>query len=332
MPTTLTSNNITAVQFKESASPGTPASGYGRLYVSTSGVLRFVDDAGSDTAIIGSDIRAIVPGGRLTLTTATAITTSDVTAAGTLYYTPYIHNIIGLYDGTSVWNYHTFTERSLSLTLTSGKNYDVFLYNNSGTLTLELSAAWTNDTTRADALTTQDGVTVKSGATTRRWLGTIRASGANTTEDSKAKRFVWNAYNRVARPILYQEATNSWTYNSATVRAWNNNTTPMIEIVVGNYEPVTVLAIIQVYNAAFQQVVIGVGVSSTTTNSAKVFGGNPDNGKYGQAQGYLEEYLAPGYSYLQALEANQAAGNTTFYGDGGAATVLQFGMTGALDA
>ena len=107
-------------------------------------------------------------GGRLTLTSGTPVTTSDVTGAGTLYYTPYTSGQIALYSG-SAWVVYTFTERSLSLTLTSGKNYDVFLYDNSGTLTLELSAAWTNDTTRADALTTQDGVYVKSGATTRRW-------------------------------------------------------------------------------------------------------------------------------------------------------------------
>ena len=114
-------------------------------------------------------------GGRLTLTSGTPVTTADVTGAGTLYYTPYVNGQIALYDGSSTWTVYTFTERSLALTVTSGKNYDVFAYNNSGTVTLELSAAWTNDTTRADALTTQNGVTVKSGATTRRWLGTIRA-------------------------------------------------------------------------------------------------------------------------------------------------------------
>ena len=54
MPTTLTSQNITAVQLKEGATPGTPASGYGRLYVNASGVLHYVDDAGTDIAIGGA--------------------------------------------------------------------------------------------------------------------------------------------------------------------------------------------------------------------------------------------------------------------------------------
>lgn len=145
--------------------------------------------------------------GRLTPTSGTAVTTSDVTGAGTLYFTPYNGSLIALHNGT-YWQMHTFTERSLSLTLTSGKNYDVFIYDNSGTLTLELSSAWTDDTTRNDPLTTQDGVLVKSGAPTRRYLGTIRASGSNTTEDSAAKRFVWNMYNREPRYLLSTDSSD----------------------------------------------------------------------------------------------------------------------------
>ena len=51
-------------------------------------------------------------------------------------------------------------------------------------VSLELSASWTNDTTRSDAVTTQDSVVVKSGATTRVHIGTIRTTSTTTTEDS----------------------------------------------------------------------------------------------------------------------------------------------------
>jgi hypothetical protein len=178
----------------------------------------------------------VAAGGRLTLTTAVPVTTSDVTGASTLYYALYHHNLIGLYDGTS-WTLHTFAERSLALSgLTSGKNYDVFLYDNSGTLTLELSAAWTNDTTRADALATQDGVTVKSGATTRRWLGTIRTTGTTTTEDSEANRYVFNAANRVARTFGKAESAEAHTYNTSTLRNFNNTTDTQANFVCGAVE------------------------------------------------------------------------------------------------
>lgn len=173
-------------------------------------------------------------GGRLTLITAVPVTISDVTAAGTLYYTPYLHNKIGIYDGTR-WTQETCAEISLSLTLTSAKQYDVFIYSNAGTLTLELSAAWTDATTRVDALAMQDGIYVKSGAATRRWLGTIRASNTNTTEDSYAKRFVSNFYNRTMRPMFncpgYSDGNTATTLSitSTTFAAMNGGTNDLIE-------------------------------------------------------------------------------------------------------
>jgi hypothetical protein len=170
--------------------------------------------------------------GRISLTTGVPVTTSDVTGAGTIRFVPFGGNRIALYTG-SEWKMYTFTELSLALTLTDAKNYDVFIYDNSGTLTLELSAAWTNDTTRADALVLQDGIYVKSGAATRRYLGTIRASGTNTTEDSAVKRFVWNFNNQASRSLQKTEATAIWTYSTGTWRQANNAAANKVEVVVG---------------------------------------------------------------------------------------------------
>jgi hypothetical protein len=169
--------------------------------------------------------------GRLTTESGVPVSTADRTAQGTLYFTPYEGNQIGLYTG-SAWETLTFTEKSLALTVTSGKNYDVFAYNNAGTLALELSAEWTNDSTRADALTTQDGVIVKSGALTRRWLGTIRASGSNVTEDSLVKQFVWNAYNQVHKAVIKTGGT-AHSYNSGTIRGFNNDSSTLVEFILG---------------------------------------------------------------------------------------------------
>ena len=175
--------------------------------------------------------QGLFSGGRLTLTSNTPITTSDVTSATTIYYTPYNGDRISLYDGTN-WATYTFTQLSLALgTLTSGLNYDVFMYNNSGTLTLEL-AAWTNDTTRTTALVLTNGVYLKTGALTRRYLGTIRTTSTTTTEDSITKKFVWNFNNRVERP-LYKNGTTSHTYTTAAWRNWNNDATLRVEFVIG---------------------------------------------------------------------------------------------------
>lgn len=258
--------------------------------------------------------------GRLTLTSGTPVTTADVLTAGTLYYTPYLGGRIRIYDGTR-WKVYTFTERSLALTLTSGKNYDVFIYDNSGTLTLELSSAWTNDTTRADALTTQDGVYVKSGATTRLYLGTIRASAANQTEDSEKKRFVWNAYNRVSKPLFAQmTGTVSYTYTTATVRAVNSNTT----VGEGRFEIVCGLSLdmvqarVQDYSSNSSAGVnhwYGIGFDSTSTNSARnVAGQNPVVTQIVPGQmAELMRFPGIGYHFIQWLEWSAATGTTTWY-------------------
>lgn len=171
--------------------------------------------------------------GRLTLTSGTPVTTSDVTAATTLYFTPYKGDQVGLYTG-SAWEMKTFSELSLSLSgYTADKNYDIWAYDNSGTVTLD-STVWTNDTTRATALTTQDGIYVKSGATTRRYLGTIRITGTTgQCEDSENKRYVWNYYNRTVRSLYRAGHGSNYTYNSSSFRAANADATQAVYLVAG---------------------------------------------------------------------------------------------------
>jgi hypothetical protein len=170
--------------------------------------------------------------GRLTLESGVAVSTSNQSAKTTLYFTPYRGDKIALYDG-SVWKLYSFTERSISL---SGKTvstpYDVFIYDNSGTLTLEL-LAWTNTTTRATALATQNGILVKSGAATRRYLGTIYInSSGGQTDDTVIARYIWNYYNRINRR-LYVLNTTTHTYNGA-LRKWNNSdTNNLLGFVIG---------------------------------------------------------------------------------------------------
>jgi hypothetical protein len=138
---------------------------------------------------------------RLTLTSGTPVTTADVTGATTIYCTPYAGNQISLYDGSGTWNTRTSAEFSLALgTLTASLPYDVFCYDNAGTPTLEF-LAWTSATDRATALVMQDGVLVKSGATTRRYLGTFYTASTTTTADADATRYLWNYYNRVEKKL-----------------------------------------------------------------------------------------------------------------------------------
>lgn len=279
--------------------------------------------------------------GRLTLESGVAVSSTDQTAKTTVYFTPYLGNRVTLYNGSS-WRLYTFTEISLALgTLTSGKNYDVFLYDNSGTLTLELSAAWTNDTTRADALTTQDGVYVKSGSTTRLHLGTIRTTSTTTTEDSAGgssssvggKRFVWNRYNRVVRNLVVIDTTNTWSYTTGTWRVANGGTAPTnsVEFVLGDVASdtaeaaVTGIAAINSNSARGAQV--GVGVNSSSAPSGLVgLCYNPSATAISlPLLGSWRGQPRLGYNALSWLERG-ADGTCTFNGDGGASDNRQAGL------
>lgn len=185
----------------------------------TIGIHYFIRAIDSNTIAFYTTLaNALADSSRVNLTASITASLRPVGIAGTtLYYTPFHGNRISLYNGTT-WVLHSFTERSLALSsLTSGRPYDVFLYDNAGTLTLELTS-WTDDTTRATALTTQDGVYVKSGATTRRYLGSIYTTGTDSTEDSAWRRYVFNGPlpSRIrARLRRYDLTVANWTLTAA---------------------------------------------------------------------------------------------------------------------
>lgn len=266
---------------------------------------------------------------RLTLTSGTPVTTTDVTGATNIYITPYQGNRIGLYDGSSGWNVRTFTEITVALgTLTSGLPYDIFVYDNAGVVTARPPVAWTNTTTRATALTTQNGVLVKTGATTDRYLGTFYTTSTTTTEDSYAKRFLWNYYNRTRRPVRVLEVTNSWTYTTAAFRAMNNSTSNSIGTVVGWAEDPIKIQVMgtSAPSSGNPYRVVGVGVGSTTVNSAQLLGGVITGGKE-HVHAIYESIPAVGYQYYQALEYSEATSTVTWYGDDGG-SIISSGILG----
>jgi hypothetical protein len=291
----------------------------------------------ANTASINTAVKGLIPGGRLTLTTALPVTTADVTAAGTLYYTPYIHNQVPLYDGASTWTRRTFAEISIAVPAVANQMYDVFVYDNAGTAALEL-LAWTNDTTRATALVKQDGRWVKTGATTRLYVGSFRTGAVSgQTEDSAAKRLVWNYYNRVRRVLYRVDSTASWTYTTAGFRQANGSAANQIAVVMGVVEgPIDLRLLSSCTNTTASpgvavSVAFGLDGIAAFPSGATV----PVNQALASFNTLLVSHLShtptAGYHFYVWMEYSVATGTTTWYGTSASLPFQTSGITGTFE-
>ncbi len=270
--------------------------------------------------------------GRLTTVSGTPILTSNQLAKTTLYYTPFKGNQIALYSG-GVWSVLTFAETSLSLSgYTASRNYDIWGYNNNGVLALE-STIWTNDTTRATALTTQNGVYCKTGDTTRRYLGTVRINntggqidwvpGGSGSGGVLARMNVWNVQNRILFRIYLNNTDDSWSQagGSAWRIAANSSVPHRVDFVQG----------IQNYVAASYQnrpvfasgnASVGIGLDATNAIAAGSLATNTATSST-MLRGEYNDAPSAGYHYLAPIE--YATATVTWYGDNGS-TAQQYGM------
>lgn len=291
-----------------------------------------IEDAGG---LGGGEGGASTPPGRLTLKSGVPVSTTDQTDKTTLYYTPYVGNQIMLFDGVSMWITLSFAELSLNISaFTASKPYDIWVYNNAGTVTLD-STVWTNATTRATALAYQDGRLVKSGATTRLYLGTIYMDAASKCQDKTSKRFVWNYYNRKQRSLLATDSTSSWTYETNTLRPANNSTIDGVSrfsVIIGlSEDAIAVMNTSGGYSAqagAFGEAQIGI--DSTSVGSAQSALGGGQAGALDASWplfAYYTGLLSAGYHYIQRLERAIAAGGTYTWA-GGATKGMQSSILG----
>jgi hypothetical protein len=268
--------------------------------------------------------------GRLTLAAGTAVPNADVVAATSLYWTPYLGNVLPLWNGTA-WVPVASGEVVLSLAgMVANKNYDVFASLSAGALALE-GAAWTNDVTRATALAVTDGRWTRSGDKTRLYLGTLRTTPtAGQCEDSAARRFVWNLYNAEPRSLLRRESTNSWTLSAVTWRAANAGAANRVEVLQGL--PVRSLWLANMAGARYEGTAgdsffVGVGEDSTTVNAAdqNTFASPRTQFVIAIASAQLCKVVPVGYHSYYWLEQVDGGTFTVF---GGATALRAGGLSG----
>lgn len=186
---------------------------------------------------------------------------------------------------TSIVNSSSITVSNNSGTTATGQtftfyygNYDIFVYDNAGTLTLEATGWSANSATppatpRATNITLQDGVYVKSGATTRRYLGSIHVLTSTTMADSLTKRHLWNYYNRVPRTVQVRDTSGSWSYaGSATWRAFNGNAANNISIMSGSLEESYLELVMGHFSSCSSGVSYAAGLCVNATNAASAWG------------------------------------------------------------
>ena len=299
-----------------------------------------VKSAGSDVTLTfnafgfsaGSATFARTCEGRLTLTSGTPVTTTDVTAATTVYFTPFRGNQVAVYNGTR-WEVRSFSELSLSLASdTANLPYDVFLDYNSGTPQLA-KLAWSSATARATALALQDGILVLSGTPTKRFLGTYCITGTTgQTEDSIANRFLWNYYNRTSRFMRAVDTTDTWTYSTAAYRQANAAAANQLNMVIGVSEDLVTADVMAAWingAASLVNAVSGIGVDSTTVNSAQIqCTARAQANSVTPAPSSYKGYPGIGKHSLMWLEFGAGSGTQTWFGDNGG--VGQNGITGVI--
>lgn len=260
------------------------------------------------TAVNSSSAAAVVPPamGYLTPTSATPVITADTTSS-TIYYTPYVGELIPIYSGAAFVP-TTFAELSLSLVAQHAANtiYDCFVFNNGGAMTLVTGPGWSSSTAgsgsrgtgagttqlsrisgvwvNAVSMTGRNGSTTHSiGANLATYVGSIfidAGGGAVTCNRSwgqSRKWGIWNAYNRVPVFLKAGDSTSSWTYNTSTVRASNGSSSNSLTVFAGLAEEYFDLRFGQYVGATGSTVevqaaanyMIGIGVNSTTSMSGR---------------------------------------------------------------
>lgn len=287
------------------------------------------------TPSAASLLRIATPGGRLTLTTLTPVLTSTVTSVATIYYTPYVHRFVPLYDGTS-FEMHDFgaelsnatanssTGKAGPAACTTNSNYDLFVWNDAGTYRLTRGPLWTSDTARGTGAGTTElelvqgiytnkvAITNGPGANLGTYVGTVRTNGSSTVDyifggfasgGTAAVFNLWNMYNRVLVAATVGQSDSSYTYNSATWRELHGNSNVEIRFVRGlNEDGILAQNVMLIFGTpGVAGGYAGIGLDATNALAANARTGYSE-GNWAVAVSIYNGLPGLGYHYLAAIE------------------------------
>lgn len=312
--------------------------------VTSIGGVRGAITLGGGLSIVGQTLSssagasaALPPQARLTLTSATPVTTTDVVGATAHFCTPYLGYTVPITtDGVNFASmpFSELTQATTDATKSPaavGNNsvYFVILWSDNGTLRCTRSPAWTSDTNPgAGAGTAEVDFTTKfptnkwaitngPGANLGLVLGAERSNGSAQLIDSQAFRWVSNIYIPVPRPMVVSDPTPSYTYTTNTFRQCDgtaDNELDFLSAFSGSL--IEAWAVSSFSNSnTLVKAVTGIGLDQATTNNATITttaasaianGINPIVAAY-------HGYPGLGRHFLACIEKSAATGTTTWF-------------------
>lgn len=254
--------------------------------------------------VLGIDRAFSPPQGRLTLVSGTPVMTSDQTTKSTVYYTPYIGNLIPIPNGNS-FAISSFSELSLvlnSLAHLADTVYDVFVALNpsGGAVVIGTGPAWSTSTAGSGArgtgagtteCTSLNGLPVNANAITLTnntttysiaqecaiRIGSILINGTGgqvscTTSVGQSRKWaIANDFNKRKAILQIQDSTTSWTYGTASWRSSNGSSLNTGRIVSANIDDPVEIQFSQLgQSASTGSLEIGVGINVTDSPSGKI--------------------------------------------------------------
>lgn len=307
----------------------------------------------STTAASTSSASLVTPQGYLNLVgqaSGDIIQTGDVIGTTTIFYSPYVGNIIPVWNGSS-YRLATFSELTATLTAAGSPSntiQDVCVFSNNGVPTLVVGPSWTTVAAgsgsrgtgagtaqivrvqglwvNANTITGYNGLTSYSVASNQcTYVGSLSIDAtagqvsAYRTYGQSRKFGIWNTYNRATIYLMAGDPTASWTYNAATIRPSNNNANNKLTVFSGLIEePVSVSFVQSVTTVAAGSASanIGIGFNSTTaiTGTHTPVSGVSSSGIMAAANGIYQAAPFLGINTIQALEFSSTTDAQTFFG------------------
>lgn len=260
---------------------------------------------------------------------------SNMTISGTNIFVGANLNSIAA-DGNSITmgSNATGTGSGLTITFSMVGVYDVFVILSGGSPALRVNS-WASATSRRDGIVLLNGLYVNNGATTGNpyspissnlgtYIGTVEGttiSGSDGFFDSMSARTVWNYFNRRLRPMSAVEATNTWTWSTASYQIANSSLSNRLQFTRGLDEDMVfanAMSSVLSSGATSRDCRVGIGLDSQSANSATVYDGHTTNSSQRAIlKASYAGYPGLGSHYLAWLEQGGGADTQTWSGDNG---------------